>query len=258
MVRCLQQFNQQRSEAKGDDMIKAIAHRGYASKFPENTLAAFAGAIEMEFETIELDVHLSADKVPVVIHDATVDRVTNGIGEVSQYTVAELKELIVLNEEKIPTLNEVLTHFKGSVRFAIELKNEKDRYPDIEKHVLNVISTSGVMESVYVISFNHNSIDRLRGLSKSIELGYIKRRPTPALFKRMKKNDIKSVSMNYIYFSKKLVKLVKHHQLQLVVYNMEKKRQMKRVLRYPSVRSTVKDLALFRSLYKKRDSMYKM
>lgn len=230
-------------------MIKAIAHRGYATKYPENTLSAFAGAIEMEFETVELDVHLSADKVPVVIHDATVDRVTNGTGEVSHFTEKQLKELVVLDEDRIPTLEEVFACFQGKVRFAVELKNENDRYPEIEKRVLDCIQNSGVMASTYIISFNLNSIDRLRHMSKSIELGYIKRRPTVSLFERMKKNRVNSVSMNYLFFTSKFVKLAKKHQVQLVVYNMEKKKQMKRILRFPSVRSTIKDLETFRSLY---------
>ncbi|WP_054711360.1 glycerophosphodiester phosphodiesterase family protein [Bacillus sp. JCM 19041] len=72
-------------------MINAIAHRGYAAKYPENTYTAFAAAIELRFAVIELDVHLSLDGIPVVIHDFNVDRVTDGKGDVDQFTVAELK-----------------------------------------------------------------------------------------------------------------------------------------------------------------------
>jgi glycerophosphoryl diester phosphodiesterase len=70
-----------------------IAHRGFSSSAPENTIAAFDLAIDEGFDNIELDAHLSADGVPVVIHDDTLDRTTNGSGPVSSLTLAELRDL---------------------------------------------------------------------------------------------------------------------------------------------------------------------
>ena len=70
-----------------------VAHRGYRGKFPENTLAAFEAAIDVEADMIELDVCLTSDRVPVVIHDETLDRTTDGKGLVSEHSLSDLKKL---------------------------------------------------------------------------------------------------------------------------------------------------------------------
>jgi len=100
------------------------AHRGASVEYPENTLAAFRRALELGVEGIELDVHLSADGVPMVIHDATVDRTTNGTGMVVEMTRAELQALDAGNGERIPTLGEVLDLVGHRLHIDIEVKAE--------------------------------------------------------------------------------------------------------------------------------------
>lgn len=103
-------------------MSVVYAHRGASSELPENTLAAFARAVGYGVKGIELDVHLSADGVPVVIHDETVDRTTNGIGNVADHTVSQLASLDAGNGEKVPTLAEVLELVSGKLHVNIEVK----------------------------------------------------------------------------------------------------------------------------------------
>jgi glycerophosphoryl diester phosphodiesterase len=112
-----------------------IAHRGASGQLPENTLAAFRRAIELGADAIEFDVRLTRDGVPVVIHDPTVDRTTNGSGPVHSFTLAELRQLdagarFTLDGRTFPfrgrgwtppTLEEVLIAFPG-VPLLIELK----------------------------------------------------------------------------------------------------------------------------------------
>ena len=98
------------------------AHRGASAQYPENTLAAFRRALEIGVEGIELDVHLSADGVPMVIHDSTVDRTTNGSGAVAEMTCAALQELDAGSGERIPTLAEVLDRVGDRVHIDIEVK----------------------------------------------------------------------------------------------------------------------------------------
>lgn len=107
-----------------------IAHRGESSRAPENTLAAFRGALEAGADFVEFDVHLSADGVPVVIHDETVDRTTEGSGRVDTLTVAQLKALDAgswfsagFAGERIPTLGETLELLRGKGRILLELKD---------------------------------------------------------------------------------------------------------------------------------------
>ena len=100
---------------------KIFAHRGASGYAPENTLEAFALAITQGADGIELDVQLTKDGIPVVIHDETIDRVTEKKGWVKDYTLKELKKLTVLKDKfpeysaaKIPTLEEVLDAVKAS------------------------------------------------------------------------------------------------------------------------------------------------
>lgn len=103
-------------------MTAVYAHRGASAEFPENTIAAFRRALELEVEGIELDVHLSKDGVPVVIHDDTVDRTTNGSGAVSDLTVDELQVLNAGEGEPVPTLEQVLDLIGDKVHLDIEVK----------------------------------------------------------------------------------------------------------------------------------------
>ena len=77
-------------------MLK-IGHRGAKGYVAENTLASFQKALELDVDIIELDVHVSKDNIPVVIHDATVDRTTNAKGKVIDFTAKELQNLGIQN-----------------------------------------------------------------------------------------------------------------------------------------------------------------
>jgi glycerophosphoryl diester phosphodiesterase len=103
-------------------VVKVYGHRGAPAAFPENTLAGFRHALELGVEGIELDVHLSRDGVPVVIHDETVDRTTNGTGAVAAFTVEELRALDAGNGEYVPTLAEVLDLVGDRMHVDIEVK----------------------------------------------------------------------------------------------------------------------------------------
>lgn len=103
-------------------MGSVYGHRGAPAEYPENTLAGFRRALEVGVEGIELDVHLSKDGVPVVLHDETVDRTTNGSGAVTDMTVAELRALDAGEGEHIPTLAEVLDLVGDAALVDIEVK----------------------------------------------------------------------------------------------------------------------------------------
>jgi glycerophosphoryl diester phosphodiesterase len=109
--------------------ILVVAHRGAAGTRPENTLASFRRAIELGADVIELDVHVTADGVAVVIHDDTVDRTTNGHGRVREMTLAQIKQLDAGSwfspeyaGERVPTLEEVVALTGRRVPLSIELK----------------------------------------------------------------------------------------------------------------------------------------
>lgn len=101
-----------------------IAHRGFAARFPENTLAAFRGAVSLGADAIELDVRRCGSGEPVVIHDATVDRVTDGEGPVAELPLSTLREFDVLESgASISTLASVFEAVPPEVTLHVELKD---------------------------------------------------------------------------------------------------------------------------------------
>ena len=114
------------------DEFGSIAHRGFSSQAPENTSAAFDLAIENKFYYIETDVQLTADNIPVIIHDDTVDRTSNGKGKVSEKTLSDIKKLDFgswfspkFKGQKILTLSELLKNYNNKIHLVLELKSQQ-------------------------------------------------------------------------------------------------------------------------------------
>jgi glycerophosphoryl diester phosphodiesterase len=155
-------------------------HRGNADEYPENTLASFRSAIELDVDLIECDVHLSEDGGLPVIHDHLLDRTTSGSGLVRDYTMAELKRFDAgswkdprFRDERIPSLDEVLAVAKGKVGVAIEIKNLPLPYPGIEAAVVQAVKAAEMVHDVVVIAFDHRSIKRIGELEPQILTGVL-------------------------------------------------------------------------------------
>jgi glycerophosphoryl diester phosphodiesterase len=144
-----------------------IAHRGASADAPENTLAAFALALEQRADGIELDVQLSADGWPVIIHDETVDRTSNGSGRVSAMTVAELQRLDLGMGQTIPTLDELFEAFGPTLLYNVELKSDGLlrtglRDTGLEAAVADRIEAHHLENHVLVSSFDPFCVRRAR------------------------------------------------------------------------------------------------
>jgi glycerophosphoryl diester phosphodiesterase len=155
-----------------------IGHRGASADAPENTIAAFELALEQGADGIELDVHLSSDEQPVVIHDFTLERTTDGEGSVSQRSVQELKRLDAggwhdrrFRGQRVQTLQEVLERFRDRARFWIELRGGSAVYPGIEERVVSMIEIYEVVDRVLVQSFDLATISRVRALNRDVPVG---------------------------------------------------------------------------------------
>lgn len=155
-----------------------IAHRGASADAPENTIAAFELALQQGADGLALDVHLSSDEQPVVIHDFTLERTTDGAGPVSERSVRELKRLDAggwldrrFRGQRVQTLQEVLERFRDRARFWIELKGGSALYPGIEERVVSMVEIYDVVDRVLVQSFDHAAIIRLRALNREIPVG---------------------------------------------------------------------------------------
>lgn len=161
-------------------MTEIWAHRGATEFAPENTLPAFAKAIQLGAKGTELDVQRTRDGELVVIHDETVNRTSNGRGAVVNLTLDELRTLDFSNGYaehagvQIPTLREVLTLFAPtSMRVNIELKDSVEFYPGMGLEVADLVDELGMAEQVLYSSFNHTSLAGLRGRVPAAQLGLL-------------------------------------------------------------------------------------
>ncbi len=159
---------------------KIIAHRGYSSIAPENTLIAFRKAIEIGADYIELDVHKTRDGKIVVIHDASIDRTstTGKKGIVNAMTLEELNAIYVghpkkygttYQDQKIPTLKEVLELAKGKIKVCVEIKVH-----DIEAEVLDIIADLEMEDEIVIFSFYYSVLTLIRELNNTIPILYLK------------------------------------------------------------------------------------
>ena len=159
---------------------KVWAHRGASGYRPENTMEAFELAIRQGADGIELDVHTSADGQLIVIHDETVDRVTDGTGFAGEKTLKELKELKVSTSAepegiyRIPTLQEVLDLMRTTdMMVNIELKNSICFYPGMEEKVLKAVKEMKMEEQLIYSSFNHYSLLKMKQLDSQVQTGIL-------------------------------------------------------------------------------------
>lgn len=174
-----------------------IAHRGNSGEAPMNTLAAIEEAIQIGADMVEVDVNLTADGVPVLMHDDTVDKTTNGKGPLKSYTFQQLRKLDAGSwkspkyaGEKVPSLIEALELGRGRIGFSLDLKTE-EAIPALIKAVREM----GMEDQVVVTGCYAEAARRIReiepGLTVLLNLH-------PDLERRAKSGDIEGFISGYI------------------------------------------------------------
>ena len=133
-----------------------ISHAACGGHAPENTLAGIRKAIDLGSDAIEIDVQASADGVPVLMHDLTVDRTTSGSGTVAKMAFAELRALDA-GGEPVPSLAEALAITKGRALLVMELKQ-----PGIQEAVAGVVREANALGDVMAWSFFPQALARMR------------------------------------------------------------------------------------------------
>ena len=156
-----------------------MAHRGNRVLCPENTLASFTKAFEEGTDILETDLHLSADGVFMCIHDATVDRTTDGSGAVAEKTLAELKSLSAsyrfngFKRERIPTLAETTSILPAGVGLALELKTDRFLEPEVCTRLVAELRDAGVLSRTIVLSFSLPRLQTVQAVEPAIPMGWI-------------------------------------------------------------------------------------
>lgn len=177
--------------------MKIWAHRGLSQMYPENTMTAFERAMDIPGLTgIELDIQLARDGEIVVIHDERVDRTTDAVGYVKDYTYAELRRMSIYTgtdrSERIPSMREVFELLENRMKapgaerllLNIELKNGNIPYDGMEEKILDMAARYGLKQAVVYSSFSAKSLEKVRWLAPDAAIGILDRKASDCLYKK--------------------------------------------------------------------------
>lgn len=203
--------------AAAPDMIAPLfaAHRGGAALWPENSLLAFRNALALGADFLELDVHLSRDGEVMVIHDATLDRTTDGSGPVREHSAAELRALHLKDgggaptAEPVPTLDEVVAlAAAGQRQMLLEIKTDdrKRRYPGIEEKVMAVLDRHRFTSFAIVMAFERETWRRVREIRPDARAGALySARALPAAAIEPQLQALRQAGIGFVGLDQRLV-----------------------------------------------------
>ncbi len=225
-----------------DAHFQRVAHRGGSLLAPENTLAAFRHALTWPIDAIELDLQMSCDGHAVVFHDNTVERLTNGTGNILNLDLAYLRSLDAAahfsggwpEPQQIPTLHEVLALAKGRVQVYIEIKLAQQdglytSYPHIAETVVSEVQEAGMLDQVIVISFDWPILAEIKALEATIATGAIVSRnvwkPEPkqaleTLIEQVQSLGCSWVNLDDRLFTAEILETVHRHHLKLGIWTV--------------------------------------
>ncbi len=157
-----------------------MGHRGAPEEAPENTLASFTLASMQGAQVLETDLHFTRDDVIVLIHDATVDRTTDGTGAVSEMTLAEIKKLHTKPPKPgqpagaaPPTLEELLQITRGETPLALELKDDRFLNPRDAQQLVDLLAKYDALDTTVLVSFSLARLQTFRPLAPTLPIGMI-------------------------------------------------------------------------------------
>lgn len=214
-----------------------IAHRGDTSTAPENTMAAFQSALLRGYKAVETDVQFTKDNVPVILHDSTIKRTSNGSGRIMDLTFDEVRQYDfgswkseAYADEKIPSFQEFIKFCKeNSVHPYIELKTTITQN-DIEKiqTLLDIVSAAGMQKDVSWFSFSYNLVEMVKERDQTADIGVVLHGGEVVTEQFIEKMKNLKTGLNTVFFShyaRKITPVVlercKEEQIQLVARDIK-------------------------------------
>jgi len=214
-----------------------IAHRGFSGRAPENTVAAIREAIAIGADMAEIDVTLTADERVVVIHDETLQRTTNGSGNVGDHSFDEIRSLDAgswfapqFAGEKVPTLGEVLDTTKGRILLNVEIKSEAV-HRGISDKVAAAIKERGMTDQVIVSSFSPTALEQMHAAAPEIRTAVLF---NPELQRGEDPVEIvhglgaSAFNIRGSRLKVKMLRSCREHGIPVGIYTVDKPRKMKR------------------------------
>ena len=219
--------------------MRIFAHRGYSGKYPENTMLAFEGALKLNVNGIELDVHTTKDGKLAAIHDESIDRTFLGNGLVKDYDLRDLKKLENRDEKFrenidsiIGTLEEVilLVSFKDDFVLNIELKTDVIHYNGIEEDVLEMLDSYDMIENTIISSFNHESLKICKKINKNIKTAVLYSEPIEDIVNYAKELGVYAIHPDYKLVDKSLIKKCHENNILVNAYTVNEKEDIERLI----------------------------
>lgn len=212
-------------------MLK-IGHRGAKAHVAENTLASFQQALNLGAGGIELDVHVCATGELVVIHDFTVDRTTNGTGDVHQLTLAELKNLKVEGSHIIPTLDEVMDAVGKKCMVNIEMKGRYTAQP-VADFVERYVKEKGYSYNDFIVSsFQREELQNMSRINPYIHLGILTQASVTQAMAWAEDFSAKAIHPHFTLLTESNMKKAKDAGLKVYTWTVNEHEDVERVKAY--------------------------
>ncbi|MNW40501.1 Glycerophosphoryl diester phosphodiesterase [compost metagenome] len=214
-----------------------VAHRGYSGKAPENTMSAINLAMQEPYvKWVEVDIQLSKDGIPFLIHDYTLNRTTNGRGPVKDKTWDELSQLDAgrwysksFIGERLLRLDDFLDKIKGRLRANIEIKTQGNLYPNIEEKVISAVKQHRMEHEVVLTSFEPRVLAKVKEISCKIRTGLIIDSKPKDLLLRLQMLKCSFLSINYRHLNSELAEKAIRRGIEVMAWTVDDVRRIKRV-----------------------------
>jgi glycerophosphoryl diester phosphodiesterase len=237
--------------AEKEKEILNVAHRGASGYAPEHTLMSYKMGEQMHGDYIEVDLQMTKDGELIAMHDETLDRTTNGTGQVKDYTLEEIKELDAgswFNEKypekakteyeglKVPTLEEVFQTFGKNANYYIETKSP-EVYPGMEEKLAEIVDDYGInKDTLLVQSFSSASLLKMNEIDPSIKLVQLMWYTSPAAISDAEVEAIKQYAVgigpNSAMIDKEYVQKTVQNGLEIHPYTVNEKEEMQKLIEW--------------------------
>ncbi|WP_027881002.1 glycerophosphodiester phosphodiesterase [Mesoflavibacter zeaxanthinifaciens] len=209
-----------------------VGHRGVKGYISENTLPSIQKALDLNVDGIEIDVHLCASGELVVFHDFTLDRMTNGTGEIGKQTLSQLQNLLVDGKYKIPMLTEVLDLIKAKCLLNIELKGEKTALPTVKLLHQYFDKGTWTYNDILISSFQRKELEAVYNFDKKMPLGVLTKASVNASIRFAKTIEAVAIHPNFALLSKNNVKEAQNEGFKVNAWTVNDYESIERIKSY--------------------------
>ncbi|MBY6037914.1 glycerophosphodiester phosphodiesterase [Fictibacillus nanhaiensis] len=234
-----------------DKEILNVAHRGASGHAPEHTIKSYKMGEKMHGDYIEVDLQMTKDGHLIAMHDETLDRTTNGTGQVKDHTLEEIKKLDAgswFNEKypekakpgyvglKVPTLEEVFQKFGKNANYYIETKSP-EVYPGMEEALVSLVNKYGInKDTLLVQSFSPASLTKMNQIDPSVKLVQLMWYTSPAAISDAELEAIKKYAIgigpNSSMIDQAYVQKTVQNGLEIHPYTVNEKEEMKKLIQW--------------------------